>query len=220
MRSFTGVTFIRPTEFTKFCQVEYAKKAKADNCNLVLYVWGYLAQILASKQGTISAMSDQEHVGRLQHLLHILELCAMQSSSTDFNNTAWLCARNYSDRVFQDLDSGSTSWAQIGPKMHPTNMMQAMCAYPKVIFKQPEKPKQTPNPVDATTGPGQVCPKWSACETEDKCQYEADNPGRTCNRPHYCNYCHKKFKQTRKHKEKDCRKKVEQGEAENSQPTS
>ena len=215
----TGVTFTRPTDFSKYCQVEYAKKVKADNCNIILYVWGYLAQILASKQGTISAMSEHELVGRLQHLLHVLELCAMQSASTDFNSSAWLCARNYSDRVFQDLDSGATSWASIGPKMHPTNMMQAMSAYPKVVFKQSEKVKPV-NSSDNLSGSGPVCTKWSTCETEGKCQYEVENPGRTCNRPHYCTFCSKRFQQNRKHKESECRKKLEQGETGSSQPTS
>ena len=55
---------------------------------------------------------------------------------------------------------------------------------------------------------GQLCSKWSSCEVEDKCQYEVDNPGRTCNRPHYCSFCQITFKQSRKHKEADCRKKA------------
>ena len=105
----TGVSFLRPSEFVKYCQVDYAKKIKPDNCNLVLYVWGFVAQLLASKQGLISSMSEQEQIGRLQHLLHVLELCAMQSPPTDFNSPAWLCAKNYSERVYQDLDTGATT---------------------------------------------------------------------------------------------------------------
>ena len=219
MSSMTGISFLRPTEYTKYCQVEYAKKAKPENCNLVLYVWGYVAQILASKQGLISAMPEQEQIGRLQHLLHLLELCAMQSSSTDFNSPAWLCAKNYSDRVYQDLDIGATSWSQIGPKMHPTNLMQAMSTHPKrVQEKPPQQPKSGDTPSSSTTGP--VCPKWSACEVEDKCSWEVENPGRTCNRPHYCSFCQKKFKQVRKHKDADCRKKAEQSGIGSDQPTS
>ena len=105
----TGLTHIRPTKFSKHCQVEYAKKVKNDSCNAILYTLGYVAQILLSRQGLITRMTDQEENGRLQHLLHVLELCAMQFSSLDFNSQAWLCARNYSDRVYQDLDSGATS---------------------------------------------------------------------------------------------------------------
>ena len=219
MTSMTGVMFIRPTEFSKYCQVEFAKKAKADNCNLVLYVWGFIAQILASRQGSISAMSDPEVAGRLQHLLHVLELCAMQSSSTDFNSPAWLCARNYSDRVFQDLDSGATSWSQIGPKMHPTNMMQAMSAHPKVTIPKQVQDKSGKPQNQPDGSPGLVCPKWSTCEVDEKCQWEVENPGRTCNRPHYCLFCQKKFKQTRKHKEADCRKKTELAGTDTDQPT-
>ena len=215
--SLTGVMFVRPTEFSKYCSVEYSKKAKADNCNLVLYVWGYVAQILAAKQGHISPMSEQEHQGRLQHLLHVLELCAMQSSSTDFNSPAWLCARNYSDRVYQDLEAGATAWTHIGAKMHPTNMMQAMSAHPKVVLpKQVEKVKVAGQP---DSGTNLICPKWSSCEVEDKCQWEVDFPGRTCNRSHHCTFCLKKFKQTRKHKEADCRKKVESAGSNGDQPT-
>ena len=88
--SMTGVMHTRPTDFAKFCTVEYAKKAKPDNCNLVLYVWGYLAQILAAKQGQISPMPEPEQIGRLQHILHVMELCAMQSTSTDFNSPGYV----------------------------------------------------------------------------------------------------------------------------------
>ena len=71
----TGVAHVRPTEYSKHCQVEYAKKVKADSCNLVLYVWGYIAQLLLSRQGLLTRMSEQEQNGRLQHLLHIDALC-------------------------------------------------------------------------------------------------------------------------------------------------
>jgi len=226
MSSMTGVMVVRPTEYSRFCSVDYAKKVKADNCNLVLYIWGYVAQILASKQGHIPAIPEQEQIGRLQHLLHILELSAMQSSPTDFSSPAWLCARNYSDRVFQDLDSGSTSWSTIGPKMHPTNMMQAMSSHPKVTTPKVATVAarglglsgggSALSGGDSMTGP--LCSKWSSCEVENKCQYEVDNPGRTCNRPHYCTFCQKTFKQSRKHKEADCRKKASHSGTD--QPTS
>ena len=211
----TGVMFARPTEYAKFCTVEYAKKAKPENCNLVLYVWGYLAQILAAKQGQISPMTEQEQVGRIQHLLHVMELCAMQSSSTDFNSQAWLCARNYSDRVFQDLDSGATTWSQIGFKMHPTNMMMSMSAHPKVAPEK-VKVKTAGGTIQQDSSPATLCPKWGTCDVEDKCQWEVDNPRRSCNRSHHCAFCLKNFRQTRKHKENDCRKRLKHG---GDQPT-
>ena len=216
MSSMTGVTHIRPTEFSKHCQVEYAKKIKPDNCNLVLYIWGYVAQLLLSRQGHVTGMSDQEQNGRLQHLLHMLELCATQSSSTDFNSQPWLCAKNYSERVFHDLDAGATSWSMIGPKMHPTNLMQAMASFPKIKERSAWE-KQ--NKKDDSNPPQTVCTKWSTCTTEDKCQYEVDT-GRQCNRPHFCTFCQKTFNQTRRHKEADCRKKESGSNSSKEQPTS
>ena len=126
----------------------------------------------------------------------------MQSSSTEFNSQAWLCAKNYSDRVYQDLDSGATTWSSIGPKMHPTNLIQAMSSYPRAVV--PFKEKKTFKDDAAASQP--VCGKWSSCTTEDKCQYEVET-GRQCNRPHYCTFCMKTFGQARRHKEVDCRKK-------------
>ena len=197
MQSLTGYSHARPTEFSKYCQVDYAKKVKPENCNAILYIWGFLAQILLSRKGLAAPMSDQEQNGRIQHLMHMLELCAMQSSLSDFNSQAWLCAKNYSDRVFTDLDSGATTWQHIGPKMHPTNLMQAMSSFPKQVSKKETvvQPQQ-----------GSPCAKWSTCTTEDKCQYEVDT-GRVCNRPHYCAYCMKTYNQMRRHKESECRKK-------------
>ena len=69
-------------------------KVKADNFYAILYI----AQILLSRQGLLTGMSD---------------------------------------RVYQDLDSGATSWSSIGPEM---NLMKSMYSYPKpaVPFKKKE----------------------------------------------------------------------------------
>ena len=39
MQSLTGYSHARPTEFSKYCQVDYAKKVKPVNCNAILYIW-------------------------------------------------------------------------------------------------------------------------------------------------------------------------------------
>ena len=60
---------------------------------------------------------------------------------------------------------------------------------------------------DASATP---CPKWNSCDVPGKCSYEAENPGKTCNRPHICSYCLSKFGHTKtNHKESACRKKDE-----------
>ena len=51
---------IRPTDYSRYCQVEYSEKVKAENANLVMFCYGYIAQILASRQGHIAQMSDTE----------------------------------------------------------------------------------------------------------------------------------------------------------------
>ena len=212
---------VRPTDYSRYCQVEYSEKVKADNANLVMFCYGYIAQILASRQGHIAQMTDAEVNGRLQHLLHLLELTAMFSSNTEYSSYAWHRARNYNSRIFSDLDHGSTTWSGISSKMNPTNLMQAIEAVPKEFKKKEDDKKKK-----AEEGP--PCPKWNTCDVQGKCSYEADNPGRTCNRPHICSYCYNKFGYTRtNHKESACKKKEEAdsspssgaGSGSGSQPT-
>ena len=193
---------VRPTEYSRFCQVDYSEKVKADNANLVMYCYGFIRQILLARHGHVANMSDSEINGRLQHLLHLLELTAMFSSNSDYSSFAWHRARNYSSRIFNDLDNGNTTWASIGSKLDPTSMMQAIEAVPREFKKREEKKKGE----DAATTP--PCPKWNSCDVPGKCSYEVDNPGKTCNRPHICSHCFTKFGHTKtNHKESSCRKK-------------
>ena len=202
---------LRPTEFTKYCQVDYSDKVKTENANLVMFSYGYISQILASRQGLIDPMSDQELNGRLQHLLHLLEMTATYSTNSDFSSYAWMRARNYSSRIFSDLDMGTVSWAGIGSKLDPTRMMQAIEAVPKP-FDQKKKEEKKPD--------GPPCPKWNTCDAKDKCSYEVENPGKSCNRPHFCSFCYKKFGYTNtKHKETTCKKKEAEAKGSEPQPT-
>ena len=199
---------IRPTDFSRYCQVEYSDKIKAENANLVMFSYGYVSQILASRQGRIDAMSDSELNGRLQHFLHLLELTATYSTNSDFCSFPWQRARNYNTRIFSDLDNGTLTWSNITSKMNPTNMMQAIEAVPKTEVKKKEPWKEDPKKKFGDEGP--PCSKWNACEVKGKCQYEVDNPGKNCNRPHICSYCFTKYGHTKtNHKESYCKKKEE-----------
>lgn len=187
-------------------------KVTNENSNLVMFVYGYINQILASLQGTISPMSTQELIGRLQHLLHLLELTATYSSNLDYCSYAWQRARNYNARIFSDLDHGILSWSSVSSKLDPTSMMQAIEAVPK-----PEKRKKDEE-VKKVKDDAPPCTKWNNCDAAGKCQYEVDNPGKKCMKPHICSFCFSKFGFTRtNHKEPACNKKKEQ--AEGSQPT-
>jgi hypothetical protein len=133
---------VRPTEYSRYCQVDYAENVKADNTNLVTFFYGFVSQMLASRQGHIAQMSETEMNGRLQHLLHLLELTAMFSTNSDYSSYAWHRARNYNARIFSDLDHGNTSWSCISSKMDPISMMQAIEAVPKE-YKEYKKREQT-----------------------------------------------------------------------------
>ena len=209
---------VRPAEYSRYCQVDYAEKVKADNTNLVMFCYGFVSQMLASRQGHIAQMSETEMNGRLQHLLHLLELTAMFSTNSDYSSYAWHRARNYNARIFSDLDHGNTSWSCISSKMDPTSMMQAIEAVPKEYneFKKREQAEKKKG------DDGPPCSKWNSCDVQGKCSYEVDNPGKTCTRPHICSYCFTKFGHTKtNHKESSCRKKEDGDTAPGagSQPT-
>ena len=205
---------VRPTEYSRYCQVDYSDKIKPENANLVMFCYGYIGQILASRQGHIARMSESELDGRLQHLLHLLELTAMFSSNADYSAYSWHRARNYNARIFSDLDHGNISWPDITNKMDPTSMMQAIEAIPKEVK---EKKKEERKPLTQKTEDGPPCSRWNSCDVSGKCSYEVENPGKTCNRPHICSYCFSKFGHTKtNHKESACRKKEE---TDSGQPT-
>ena len=206
---------VRPTEYSRYCQVDYSDKVKSENANLVMFCYGYISQILASRQGHIAQMSDSELNGRLQHLLHLLELTAMFSTNADYSAYSWQRARNYNARIFSDLDHGNISWPNITNKMDPTSMMQAIEAVPKVFKEKKQEDRRKPDE-------GPPCSRWNSCEVSGKCSYEVENPGKTCNRPHICSYCFSKFGHTKTaHKESACRKKEETDSSggSNGQPT-
>ena len=208
---------VRPTDYSKFCQVDYSEKVKPENSNLVMFMYGYICQILSSRHGNIAPMPESELLGRLQHLLHLLELTAMFSTNTEYSSYAWQRARNYNSRIFSDLDAGTLDWASINTKLDPTSMMQAIEAVPKPEFKVKKKEE------DVRTKPKDdpPCPKWNNCDVTGKCQFEADNPSKKCSKPHICSYCFAKYGFTRtNHKEVSCRKKEEDTTGSGNQPTS
>ena len=49
-----------------------------------------------------------------------------------------------------------------------------------------------------------LCTSWNVCQTEKKCQYEVDHPGRFCIRKHECSHCWKTLKQSHKHQAWKC----------------
>ena len=204
----------RPTDYSKYCQVEYSEKVKPDNANLVMFMYGYISQILASRQGIIAPMPESELLGRLQHLLHLLDLTAMYSSNSDFCSYAWQRARNYNSRIFSDLDLGNLTWSGISSKLDPTSMMQAVEAVPKPVeFQKSKKDEKRKTSEEAP------CSKWNSCEVAGKCQFEVDNPSKKCSKPHICSFCFSKFGYTRtNHKEGACRKKEEDPSGDSSQP--
>lgn len=207
---------VRPTDFSKYCQVDYSTKVTSENSNIVMFMYGYISQILASRQGIISPMTDQELAGRLQHLLHLLELTATYSTNLDFSSYAWQRARNYNARIFADLDLGVLTWPSISSKLDPTSMMQAIEAVPKPDYK---KKKEEETGLHARKKPDESpCSKWNNCDVSGKCQYEVDNPTKKCIKPHICSFCLSKFGYTRtNHKETACNKKKE--ESDSKQPT-
>ena len=180
-----------------------------------MFTYGYICQILQSRNGNIAPMPESELVGRLQHLLHLLELTAMFSTNTEYSSYSWQRARNYNSRIFSDLDAGTLDWASINTKLDPTSMMQAIEAVPKPDIKVKKKEEEV------RTKPDQPCPKWNNCDVASKCQFEVDNPSKKCSKPHICSHCFSKYGFTRtNHKESSCRKKEEDSTGSGSQPTS
>ena len=199
-------------DWVKKCPVMWADKIKSDNMNIVVWLWGCLSEILASRTGTHPELGPGELEARLQHILCTLEVCASHSDLTDFDHHGWKIARLYAKKVQAQLDRGLVSWEDFEiyrSNPHPSELIAAKQELePKLSL--PGKKKKEEEPVR----PKGQCPTWNTSKVERKCEWMERNPGKgSCNRKHECTYCKEKGYGTTHHQRTFCGKRIAAGEA-------
>ena len=75
-----------------------------NNINLPLYAWGAVSEVESSLSGRTEAMPEGVLLGKLRHLKNVLEVCCLNSSSTDFTAYGWTLARDYAVKVENEVE--------------------------------------------------------------------------------------------------------------------
>ena len=196
-------------EWARKCPVLWAEKVNHENMNAIVWLWGYLSEILDAKTAVVGAPPLESGVleAKLQHALCVLEVCASHSEKTDFDNHGLKIAKLYARKVQAQLDRGLVSWldfSEFKANPHPSELIAAKQELEqKVRKKVPEIPKTDRS----------LCSTWNTSKTEGKCDWQTRNPDKgKCNRKHNCSYCIEKGLGNQFHQRSFCGKRIAAGD--------
>ena len=192
-------------EYAKKCPTKWSKQASMSNINLPLYSWGVTAELEASLSGRAQAMDDGVLLGKLRHLKNTLEVCCLNSSATDFTAYGWTLARDYANKVEDEVEQKLTSWQDMTPGVRTSTLVSASMEHPRPPPRA--DPKADPKSLRPPTSKKEVCTTYNTCTTEGKCEYELLYPDKTCQRLHECSWCRAHKKQSWKHQARTCKNK-------------
>ena len=203
-------------QYARGCPVSWTSKVTSDKLNMGLWSWAYIAELLASRSGQAPSLQHGELEARLQHYLNVMEIALQPGNSSDFDNHAWKVAKLYAEKVQQKVDRGGT-WLgfeqRYGSDSQPHELM---AAEKELAAKVPKKQKEegigrAKSSDDPPSRKG-ACQTWNTSIVEGKCEYEANNDGRTCSRLHECTWCKEKGKRSLSHQRSFCRQRIAAGE--------
>ena len=145
-------------------------------------------------------MPDDVMLGKMRHIMNTMEVCCLNSNSTDFTAYGWVLARDYATKVDDAVDQKRETWQDIHTKVDTAILLSA----------QMENPRPAPKTqgTKVMTNEKSPCTTYNTCRTEGKCGYEENNPDKKCNRKHECSYCMKHKRQSLKHQAVRCKAKA------------
>ena len=187
----------------KKCPARWAKSATTSNINLPLFAWGAISELEASMSGRTEQMQEGELVGKLRHIKAVMEVCCLNTSASEFSAYGWSLAKDYSTKVEEEVEQKLTSWMDMPAGVKTATLVAAQMDCPR-----PPPAKSVPPPplTDKT-----ICLSYNRCTTDGKCQYEVENPTKTCQRKHECSWCRVNLKRSNKHQARLCKNKEKEG---------
>ena len=147
-------------------------------------------------------LSKAEILGKVRHLKNTLEICCINTTSTEFTSYGWTIARDYAIKVEDEVNQGIADWAEMTPGVRTNTLVMAQMD----CVRHGNKNKQANKELDKEKP---LCTTYNRCTTRGKCEYEVQYPDRSCQRRHECSYCRSNHNQSNKHQLWDCRKKQE-----------
>ena len=168
-------------------------KEKVDhkNINLPSYVLGYLNYLIAVCEGRQTKISSEEFMARLYGLANVLEIVVTNSSPTEHQSTAWQIAREYSNRVFTDVEQGRKTWIGMSSSMQTESYILSKDSL-DVSLRNSRVPSNVKDKTDKKSDKRQAsiaCNNYNTVQNEGNvCAWELANAGMRCNRLHVCSH--------------------------------
>ena len=158
-----------------------------------------MTELEAALSGRGDPLTHEVLLAKIRHLKNTFEVCCLNSASTDFCSYGWTIARDYALKVEEEVEQKFVTWHSMPPGIRTQTLVLSQMENPRTsLKKKPEDPKVTKK---------DLCTSFNTCTTENKCNYEVANPGRTCVRKHECSWCRANLQQGYKHQESKCQKK-------------
>ena len=194
----------KPIDFAKKCSAKWAKKVTAETVNLPLFTFGAVSELESSLSGRSESLSDGDFLAKLRHIKNFLEVCCLNSESTDFRGYGWSIAKDYALKVESEVEQNITAWSDMSGGVQTSQLLLAQmdCPRPAKTIVKPNNDKDIRG-----TEKKERCRSYNTCKTIDKCDYELSHPDKTCILKHECSWCKTNLKQSWKHQEWNCKKK-------------
>ena len=195
--------------------VESAKSATVKNMSFAVFMYGAVSELHSSLIGLTQHIEQSELEAKLQHIMNVIHVTSLNASPTDFKPVSWSVGRTYHNLVQAKVDSGRECWEEFNSlyrgSPHAAEMVAAEREHRTALTKV-AKPERSGGTERAGERPDKskkpLCSTWNDSESEGKCKWESENPGKTCNRSHHCTYCEKKGNSKTFHQERFCKKKL------------
>lgn len=203
----------QPHLYLSHSSTSYMGKVTEKNINLPCFALGYLNYLIAVCDGRQNKISSSEFMARMHGLANILEIVVTNSSSTDHQSTAWQIARDYSNRVFTDVEQGKKTWESMSSSLQTESYILAK-DHLEVSLRSSKAAKpqydnswgKDPKKVDKKSL-SVACHNYNSVQNEGNvCAWELSNPGMRCNRLHVCSHCFSKGTQ-KCHRALECKSK-------------
>ena len=186
-------------DHVRSCPAKWAKKVTLENMNLPVYGYGVAAELTASLSGRAPAMSHEVLLSKIQHLQNTFTVCCLNTTEKEFNNYGWVLARDYAMKVQDRVSQNLASWETLSPEVQTSDLVASQMEFPRPVEKKEKEKKE-----EERKQTWNLCTTWNACKTDRKCQYEVENPDKTCRRKHECSNCRSALNQSHKHQAWKC----------------
>ena len=153
---------------------------------------GYLNYIIAVCDGRQKKISSAEFMARLHGLANVMEIVVTNSSSSEHQSSAWQIAREYSSRVFTDVEQGKKTWISMSSSLQTESYILAKDRL--AVSNGSNKPVGNLNDKSCKTFDSKsvsiACSNYNSTQNEGNvCAWEMVNVGLRCNRLHVCSHC-------------------------------